>query len=202
MTHRNHAPAEVPAPLSPLFQILVLVAIAIALAFTPVGRFVRSLPYGQARDLIKLMRAGASRDDRLSARIGRDYGVVRSIRENTRPDAIILISDRFAKGSPLDAFAAKHQDWATYFLYPRRVLYLYQRTDSKYRDATWLLVDCEDAVSWMDPGIRPVYEPGEIEIVPFRMGRYLDGVRSGVISEEFLPPSPPARLRSDGERGE
>ena len=62
----------------------------------------------------------------------------------------------------LEPLKAKHQGWSTYFLYPRRILYLHQQSDPFYRAARWLIVDGEPAVSWMDPEYnkRIVYRSG------------------------------------------
>lgn len=170
------------------------IALAALLTLPPTGTFVRELPLRQGAELIQLMRRGASRDDRLEYRLGPDYAFMRFVREKTPEDAVILMSDQYAPSS-LNPLRAKHQGWATYFLYPRRVLYLHQEERPELERGSWLVVDGEAAVEWIDPAFRPPHRAGYTGCVPFDMSAYLVAVREGRVPKERLPPKEPIRQR-------
>ncbi len=170
-------------------QVLTILSCLLALLATPVGTFWRQLPWGHAGGLIRLIRRGATLDERLLIRAGPDYEAIQVIARETPPDAIILISDRYDGPSCLQPDRAKHQDWATYFLYPRKILYLHQLDHRLFARATYLLVDTPSSVSWIDPRIRGslAYCPDAYAIVPFDMAAYMEQIRAGRISARYLP---------------
>jgi hypothetical protein len=169
-------------------------AIVALFSFPPTGPFLRELPLRQGTELVRLMRRGASRDDRLEYRLGPDHAFMRFMREKTPEDAVILMSDQYAPSS-LNPLRAKHQLWATYFLYPRRVLYLHQQELPQFEKGSWLVVDGEAAVSWIDPAFGVPHQPGYTGCVPFDMSAYLAAVRDGRVPEDRLPPKEPIRQR-------
>jgi len=183
-----------PLPLWGQLGLLVLGCAVLVLA-TPVGVFLQDLPLGQARALWTLMSDGSSWEMRRARTLGPDYRFLAMVRDNTPEDAVILMSDQVAP-SVLQPQRAKNQSWATFYLYPRRVLYLHQDENAWYAEGEWLIVDGEPAVSWIAPEHRIPYQGGPPGCERFDMGGYLDEVAAGRISRDHLPPSRPLRSRA------
>jgi len=181
---------------------LILLALA-GLQFTSLGLSVRGLPAAHVRDLVLFARRQATLDERTRARVGADYEAIQVIRERTPRDAVILVSDRHDSPSCLHPFGAKHQDWATYFLYPRKILYLHQRDNPLFGKARWLLVDTPGSISWIAPEMRgPIhYRPSEYALVGFNMAHYLEAIRAGHVSARYMPSRDP-RGRLDEDRSD
>jgi hypothetical protein len=159
---------------------------------TPPGVLVRSHMFNQAKEVATILRVRPDEEELRAALLGTDYSFISFVAGHTDEDDVILMSDQFAF-SELDPLKGKSQAWATFFLYPRRVLYLHQEEIPWYRDAEWLILDGPQAVNWVDPATRPAYAPGELRLSSFLMGRYLDLVASGEIAKDWLPPRDPSR---------
>ncbi len=159
---------------------------------TAVGGFLGELPISHCRDLLHLIERGATKEDRLRAWIGSEYNFVEFVRKQTPDDAVILMSDQFAP-SLLNPLQTKNQAWASYFLYPRKILFLHQRNSPLFEQARWLLVDDIKAVSWIAPSHALSYIPGRLGCFPFDMGAYMEAIRAGDISRVYLPPGRPSR---------
>lgn len=173
-------------------RLIGVVLLVLPVCVTPPGQFVFSHVGQQIREVLHVLRDRPDDAELRRAVLGTDYLFMSFIAERTEEDAIILMSDQFAF-SELQPLKGKSQHWATYFLYPRRVLYLHQEEIPWYRDATWLVMDGPASVDWIEPSIRPEYAAGELRLTGFLMGRYLDLVASGDIDPEWLPPSEPLR---------
>ncbi len=174
-------------------QILLLLALCVLVfRFTPSGDFLRELPLPQFGYMVGLLERHTTMEDRTRARIGPEYEFIRFVRGHTPEDAVILMSDQFAP-SGLDPLRSKHQGWATYFLYPRKILYLHQQDSPWFEQAQWLIVDDPAAVSWIAPSWAVPFVPSQLGCVPFDMGAYMKEIRAGRISDLYLPPGRPAR---------
>lgn len=179
-----------PGPPWPWWRQILVVAgvLAVVVLATPTGLFLRATVADQLGELIRLVPWRASWEERRLRVLGPDYRFLAFARDRTAPDDVIVMTDQFAP-SVLDPERAKKELWASYFLHPRRILYLHQDEDRRYRDATWLVVDDAVAVSWIDPRWRPPYEEGALGLVPFELGAYLDGLAAGEIPSRYAPPT-------------
>lgn len=189
------APRRLPERVGPLGltgRIAGTLVTCLVAAVTPPGILVRAHLFNQAKEVADVLRLKPDDEELRRALLGTDYSFMSFVRGYTEPDDIILMSDQFAD-SELDPLKGKSQRWATYFLYPRRVLYLHQEEIPWYRDAEWLILDGPQAVSWIDPTTRPEYATGDLRLASFPMGPYLDLVASGEIADTWLPPSEPSR---------
>jgi hypothetical protein len=167
---------------------------------TPTGLFLRRDVVNQLDQLRRLDPRANDLETRRLRTLGPDYRFMAFVRDRTEPDAVIVMTDQFAP-SVLDAERAKKELWASYFLYPRRILYLHQDEDPRYREAAWLVVDDAVAVSWIDPAWRPPYEAGALGLVPFDLGGYLDALAAGEVDPVHAPPTRPLRgFSRTGER--
>lgn len=178
---------------------VALVGLVVILA-TPTGLFLRGQVARQIGELLRLAPWEASWEERRLRVLGPDYRFLAFARDRTDPDHVIVMTDQFAP-SLLDPERAKKELWASYFLYPRRILYLHQDEDRRYREATWLVVDDPVAVAWIDPRWRPPYEEGALGLVPFELGAYLDAIEAGEVPARYAPPTRALRGFSlEGER--
>ncbi len=179
-------------PLPVWLQYIVLfVGGAIVLLFTPPGELLRSYVYTHLRQTTSVLTQGYDADIIREFRLGSDYQFVRRVRELTSRDAVILMTDQSAPSS-LNSLMAKSQLWTTYFLYPRRVLYLHQQGIPWYEKARWLITDGKASVDWIAPEFDIRRDPEQPDCVPFNMGWYLSQVRAGRIPLQYAPPSPPS----------
>jgi len=179
---------------------LVAVGLAVVVLATPTGLFLREQPVAQLGEVWRSRPFQTTMEERRFAILGPDYRFLAQVRDATPPGAVILMSDQFAP-SVFDPGKGKKETWASHVLHPRRVLYLHQEEDPRYREARWLIVDDRAAVEWIVPSRRPRYEEGRAGIIPFDMGDYLDTVDRGEIDRRYLPPTRSVRPFSlDGTR--
>ena len=79
-----------------------------------------------------------TREQKLEIKCRFDYRYLNYISKNTPTDAVILFPELktfFPEGQKSDfnnrgAWGVKNKAWSTYFLYPRKVVYEYERTSS------------------------------------------------------------------------
>jgi len=186
--------ASRPGPVGRTVATLLLLGLA---AISPPGTFLRTHVASQIGEVARIARLHPTREEVRQSVLGTDYRFLAFVKKMTEPDDVILMSDQFAF-SELEPLKAKSQRWATFFLYPRRVLYLHQEEIPFYREAEWLILDGPAAVDWIDPSVRPEYQPGELRLSAFEMGRYLELVAAGELDRRWLPPPEPSRAPKSG----
>ena len=185
-----------PWPVLPVWgRLLLVAALSWGIIFwSPVGVFLRDIPVAQLRWLWGARELGLDRESLRHQTLGRDYRVIEFIRERTPEDAIIILPDP-DQPSRLDRLKAKSVRWMSYFLYPRRLLHVYEQDLLFYRNAEWLLLDSPESAIWLPPEMRPDFSGGDVHVIPFDMGGYLDLLERGELADRYRPPRKPLRSR-------